>query len=694
MPKAAAPRRAVTPSLNPLLSVWRTPHAIPPFTQIEPAHFQAAITSVLSQHRVAINDIAGSTARPSFANTILAIEKSWLPVERVTNVFFNLTSAATSADLQAIERDAAPRLAAHYNAIFLDSALFARIADLFARRDALTLTSEQARVLERHHTWFVRAGAALNQKSKKRVAAINERLATLTTAFSQNILADEQGWSLELRGEADLAGLPPTLRAAARQAARGMGLDGEDAYAITLARSSIEGFLTFSTRRDLRETAWRVWINRGATGGPTDNHAIIAEVAALRAELARLMGFASFADYSLTDTMAKTPAAVRDLLGKVWQPAVARASQEREALVARAKSEGLNHTLEAWDWRFLAEKERKARFDIDEAELRPYLSLDNMIQAAFDTANRLFGLTFTELESAPRYHPDVRVFEVKDAAGDHLAIFMGDYFARSSKRSGAWMSSFRTAHKLSRGGVRPIIVNVMSFAKGSDGTPALLSFDDARTLFHEFGHALHGMLSQTTYPSISGTAVARDFVELPSQLFEHWLSEPVVLQRFALHHRTGKPMPKTLIDRLKKAAKFNQGFATVEFTSSALLDMELHAATPEMAASLDAAAFEAAELAKLGMPREIVMRHRLPHFSHVMGGYAAGYYSYLWSEVMDTDAFEAFKEAGDIYDPEVADRLKTFIYAAGNSRDPEAAWLAFRGRPPTVEGLLRRRGLA
>ncbi|MDX2258674.1 MAG: M3 family metallopeptidase [Hyphomicrobiaceae bacterium] len=691
-----APADTVAADRNPLLEPWRTPFGMPPFAAIEARHFATAFATVLAEHRQAIRAIADNEATPTFANTIAAIDKSWLPVDRVADVFFNLTSAATNPALQELERAIAPQLAAHHSAINLDPRLFARIADLYERRASLRLDAEQSRLIERYYTWFTRAGAALKPKAKKRVAAINERLASLTTAFNQNVLADEQAWHMVLRGPADLAGLPPTLVASARQAAIDLAIpdDQGEAHAITLARSSVEGFLTFSSRRDLREKAFRAWTSRGANGGPTDNAAIIAEVAALRAEFAELMGYPTFADYSLADTMAKSPQAVRDLLGAVWQPALARAAEERDALAARARAEGANYSVAAWDWRYLAEKERKARFDLDDGEVRPYLVLDNILAAAFDTASRLFGLTFTELPDAPRYHPDVRVFEVRDRDGEHLAVFMGDYFARSGKRSGAWMSTFRTAHKLGGKRVRPIVVNVMSCSKGAPGAPTLLSFDDARTLFHEFGHGLHGMLSETTYPSIAGTAVARDFVELPSQLYEHWLSEPSVLRRFALHHKTRKPMPKTTIDRIKKASTFNQGFATVEFTACALLDMELHATTRESAAGLDAARFEKSQLARIGMPDEIVMRHRLPHFMHVMGGYAAGYYSYLWSEVMDTDAFEAFRETGDVFDPDVAGRLRQFIYAAGNSRDPEVAWLAFRGRPPSVDGLLKRRGLA
>jgi len=682
----AAPAKAKS---NPLMTTWRTPHGLPPFARIEPRHYWPAFKHALAQHKTEIAAIAGRTARPTFQNTLVALERSGRLLNRVADVFFNLASADTGAELQELERRLAPLLAQHWNAIQLDQRLFRRIEDLYERRDSLKLDAEQMRLLERTTTTFVRAGARLDAKSRKRVAEINTRLAELVTAFNQNVLADEQSWRLALEDEADLAGLPQGVRdAAARTAA---DLKSPAKYVVTLARSSIEPFLQFSARRDLREDAFKAWIRRGENGGRTDNRAIVAEIMALRVELARLMGYKTFAAYSLDDTMAKSPDAVRELLDNVWSAALKRVAKERDALAARARMEGGNYRLEAWDWRYLAEKERKARYDLDEREIRPYLQLDAVIEAAFDTAARLFGLKFTEIANAPRYHPDVRVWEVTTKAGEPVGIFLGDYFARPSKRSGAWMSSFRSQHKLGRG-ERPIILNVMNFARGAEGRPTLLSIDDARTLFHEFGHALHGLLSDVTYPSLSGTNVSRDFVELPSQLYEHWLTRPEVLKKFARHTETGKPMPDALIARLAAARTFNQGFATVEYIASALVDMDLHAL--ESADSLDVGRFEHETLTRLGMPREVVMRHRIPHFQHIIGGYAAGYYSYLWSEVMDADAFAAFEEAGDIYDRKTAARLKKHVYAAGNRQDPLAAYIAFRGRPPRVESLLKKRGLA
>jgi peptidyl-dipeptidase Dcp len=584
----------------------------------------------------------------------------------------------------------APILAKHRNAIFMNPALYGRVDGLYRNRDRLGLSAEQARVLERYHTIFVRAGAMLDGDKKNRLGDITERLATLGTQFSQNVLADEKAYRLVLEGEADLAGLPPFLREAAARAAEDSGLTGR--HVITLSRSSIEPFLQFSQRRDLRQQAFMAWTSRGDTGGPTDNKAIISEMVALRAERAKLLGYETFADFKLADTMAKTPDAVLTLLNAVWGPASARAVAERDDLERHARSRGETIDIEPWDWRHYAEQVRLARHDLDEAVIKTYFQLDRMIEAAFETARRLFGLRFEALQDFPRYHPDIRAWRVLDSRGAVIGTFIGDYFARSSKRSGAWMSAFRSQEKLS-GNIRPIIVNVMNFARAGEGEPSLLSFDDARTLFHEFGHALHGLLSDVTYPLLAGTSVATDFVELPSQLFEHWLAQPEILRRYATHYQTGEPIPEPLLQRLMDARNFNQGFATIEYLSSALVDIALHrrvASEP-----LDAAAFETEMLNAIGMPRGIVMRHRIPHFAHVFAGdgYSAGYYSYLWSEVLDADAFTAFEETGDVFDPETAERLKRYIYSAGNLKDPAEAYTAFRGKLPTADALLRKRGL-
>lgn len=684
--RTAAKRSTAKTSSNPLLQPWRTLFGIAPFNKIETEHFEPALKTAFTSHRREIAAIANNPAKPTFANTILAMEKSGRELERVARVFSNLEATDCTEELASVARTMSPRFAAHESAILLDSKLFRRVDDLYARRDTLNLDPEALRLLERTHLNFVRAGAELKPAGRKRVGAIKERLASLVTQFMQNVLKDEQTWHLVLIGERDLAGLPDGFRASAARVAEERGLTGK--HVITLARSSVEGFLTFSARKDLREEAFNAWVCRGANGGDTDNRGILAEVVSLRQEYANLLGYDTFAEFALSDTMAKTPAAVNQLLGEVWGYALRKVGEEKEALAAAARADGTNTAIAAADWRYYAEKVRKQRYDLDEAELRPYLQLDQIIAAAFDCANRLFGLSFTALDDLPRYHSDVRAWEVTNRRGEHVGLFLGDYFARPSKRSGAWMSSFRGQHKLGKGS-RPIIVNVMNFAKGAEGEPALLSFDDARTLFHEFGHGLHGLLSDVTYPSLWGTSVSRDFVELPSQLYEHWLAQPDVLTRFARHYKTGKPMPARLLKKLKAARNFNQGFATVEFTASALADMKLYAATPPPA---DVDKFEAEVLGDIEMPAEIVMRHRLPHFMHIVSGYAAGYYSYMWSEVMDADAFAAFEEAGDIFDRKTADRLKRYIYSAGNMRDPEAAYVKFRGRPPAVEGLLKNRG--
>ncbi|MBK9083620.1 MAG: M3 family metallopeptidase [Rhizobiales bacterium] len=687
---AKAGKTAAGKAANPLLARWRKgPFDAPPFGAIRAEHFAPAFRAGMKQHRAEVKAIAADSRKPSFANTIVALEKSGRLLSRVGSIFWNLVGSNADEALQALEREFAPKLAAHYTALSLDRKIFKRIADLWERRASLKLDAEQARVLERHYVELVRSGARLAVKNKTRVGEIAERLATLTSAFMQNVLKDEQSWRMTLDSEDDLAGLPQAMRDSAQRAAEDAGEPGK--WAITLARSSVEGFLTFSSRRELRERAWRAWVSRGANGGESDNTGVLSEVVALRAEYARLMGFDTYADYNLDDAMAKTPAAVNELLGRVWSVALPRAREERDSLAEIARGEGDNEPIQAWDWRYYAEKARKARYDFDQSALRPYLSLEAMIAAAFDVAGKLFGLKFKELKDAPRYHADVRVFQVTKKNGDAVGLFLGDYFARPSKRSGAWMSSFRSQHRVD-GDQRPIIVNVMNFARGGEGQPTLLSFDDARTLFHEFGHALHGLLSDVTYPSISGTAVARDFVELPSQLYEHWLSTPQVLRKFARHVETGEPMPEALLAKLEAARNFNQGFATVEFTSSALVDMALYSQAPD--ARIDTLAFEKAALEKIDMPAEIAMRHRLPHFMHIVGGYAAGYYSYMWSEVMDADAFAAFEETGDVFDRKTARRLYEFIYSAGNRRDPGEAWLKFRGRAPSVEGMLKKRGLA
>ncbi len=629
--------------------------------------------------------IATSAEAPTFANTIEAMEAAGRLLNRVCSVFFNLNSSHTNEHLEAIARDYSPKLAQYNARISLNPALFERVADLYARREDLGLEPDQMRLLERSHLGFVRSGAALEPAAKVRMAEISERLATLTTLFGQHVQADEQAWQLVLE-ESDLDGLPGYVREAAAQAASERGLEGK--YVITLLRSSVEPFLTFSTRRDLREKAHRAWTSRGANAGETDNRDLIREIVALRTEQARLLGYPTYADYKLDDTMAKQPTAVMNLLNQVWEPARAQAIAERGLIQAEAEQAGFDGAIEAWDWRFYAERVRKARYDLDDGEIKPYFLLDNMVRAAFDTATRLFGITFVERADLPLYHLDARLYEVRDKeTGRHVGLFIQDNFARASKRSGAWMSSYRDSESYEEE-VTPIIVNNSNFAKSR---PSLLTFNDAETLFHEFGHALHGLLSKARYPSQSGTSVRRDFVEFPSQVYEHWLSAPETLRAYAVHHETGEPIPEELLGRLLEARKFGQGFDTVAYTGSALMDMEIHSQTnPD---NLDPEAFERDVLDRLGMPKEVGLMHRLPHFKHLFsGGYAAGYYSYMWSEVLDADGFDAFKEAGDLFNPRLAARLKD-IYEAGDTRDPMELYVAFRGREPQTDALLRNRGL-
>ena len=680
---------------NPLLQPWNTPYGLPPFEAVRAEHFEPAFELACAQNLAEVDVIGSDPRPPSFDNTIAAFDRSGRLLARVGGLFHNLTASETSPALQAVEMRLAPVLAAHNSAVSMHRALFARIDALHARRDALALTAEQRRVLERYHFDFVRAGARLDAAAQLRYAQIMARLAELTTRFGQNVLADESAFQLVLRTEADMAGLPDFVRAATRQAAldRGVG----EGWLVTLSRSHIVPFLTFSERRDQREQAWRAWTSRGEHAGEHDNRPLAREILTLRNEQARLHGFASYADYALADTMAGGQAAVTALLKQVWEPAKARAAQEQEALQALALSRGEALQLEPWDWRFYAEKVRQVRYDLDEATIKPYFPLTRMVEALFDCAQRLFGLRFSLQPAVQAYHPDVKVYEVHGADGALVGVFLHDNFARATKRSGAWMSTFRDQSKNAGIGggndVLPIVINNNNFAKGAAGEPTLLSFDDASTLFHEFGHGLHGLLSNVTYERISGTSVLRDFVELPSQLFEHWLAEPEVLKRHARHHLTDEPIPDALIAKLHDARLFNQGYETVRYTASALVDMAAHALTDAQAP--DVVVFERAELERIGAPTVAGMNHRLTHFQHLFSGssYAAGYYVYLWAEVLDADGFGAFTEAGNPFDPAVAQRLRQFIYSSGNSLEPSAAYRAFRGRGPLVRPMLVQRGL-
>jgi peptidyl-dipeptidase Dcp len=671
---------------NPLLAAWTAPLGLPPFGQIAPEHFPPAFDSGMDDEAAEIAWIAGSDEPPTFANTIEAMERSGRLLTKVSALFYNLTASCTNDALEAIARDYAPKLAQHRMRIALDPRLFARIADLHARRHEISLASDQLRLLERRHLDLVRDGAALGPEQKVRMAAISERLATLHTVFGQNVLHDEDEWRLVL-DEGDLDGLPDFFRDAAARAASARGVEGR--YVITLSRSSVEPFLTFSSRRDLRQIAFEAWSRRGEHDGAYDNRPLVREILALRAEQAALLGYPSYAAYRLDDSMAKTPTAVEGLLGQVWMAGKRKAADECGRLQELTRAEGVNAPIAPWDWRYYAEKVRRTHYDVDEAAVKPYFVLDNMVRAAFDTAEKLFGITFHPRADLPLYHPDVRAFEVRDRDGRHIGLFLHDNFARPGKRSGAWMSSYRTQEKFD-GEITPIVVNNNNFAKGE---PTLLSFDDARTLFHEFGHGLHGLLSNVRYPSQAATSVLQDFVELPSQIFEHWMSERENLRVHARHYQTGEPLPEPLLERLLATKTFNQGFATVEYTAAALIDQAFHE-HPDPG-NLDVEGFEREFLANIAMPSEIALRHRPAHFQHLFAGsgYAAGYYAYLWAETLDADGFEAFLEAGNIFDPALAARLKD-IYSSGDTRDPMELYVAFRGRAPRIDALLRQRGLA
>ena len=667
-----------------LLEPWITPFGLAPFDTISDASFAPAMDAALAQARSGMQAIAKSSDVPTFENTIEAQELAEEPLNQLAAAFYTLAATDSTPLREELQRDFAPKLSAYASAVTSNVALFGRIEDLWSRRASLGLSPEQERVLMLTRRDFIRAGAKLTGAEAARMAEIKSQLASLGTTFMQNLLADERDWALPLKAD-DLAGLPDFVLQAAEAAGQEKGLDGP---VVTLSRSLIVPFLEFSDRRGLRETAYKAWAARGANGGETDNRAIVSETLRLRQEQTALLGYKSFSEFKLETQMAKTPVRVRDLLMQVWGPAKARAEADGTILTQMMAEDGLNGPLMAWDWRYYAQKRRKADHDLDEAELKPYLQLDQMIAAAFDCAQRLFGLTFQEL-SLPLHHKDARVWEVR-RDGAHLALFIGDYFARSGKRSGAWCSALQSQRK--RPSPRaPIVINVCNFAKPSDGAPALLSFDDARTLFHEFGHALHQMLSDVSYSAVSGTSVARDFVELPSQLFEHWLEVPEVLQKFAIHAQTGAVMPNDLLKRMLGAATFDMGFQTVEYIASALVDLSFH----EAAASQDPMLRQAEILADIGMPAAIGMRHATPQFAHVFAGdgYSSGYYSYMWSEVMDADAFASFEEAGGPFDRERARALQANILARGGSADAEELYVAFRGKLPDATALLRNRGL-
>jgi peptidyl-dipeptidase Dcp len=689
MPTPAPPQQATAPD-NPLLQPWTGPYGgVPPFDKIRIEDFEPALESAMAENLAEIDRIANNAEPPSFDNTIAALERSGQTLNRVAAIYDIWSSNMASPEFQPIEREMAPKLAAFSDQVTQNEALFRRMEAVYNSPAKAQLTPEQQRLVWLDYTNFVRAGAKLDAAKKARLSEINQQLAGLYTSFGQNVLADETDHFLVLESEGDLAGTPQSLRDSAAEAATEKGHPGK--WVITNTRSSVDPFLTYSDRRELREKAWRMFVNRGDNGDEHDNNAIITDILRLRAERANLLGYPTHAHWRLENAMAKNPERAMELMEAVWTPAVARVKEEVADMQKVADQEKANLTIEPWDYRYYAEKVRKAKYDLDQNEVKQYLQLDKLRDAIHWVAGELFDFNFTPVDSVPVFHPDVRVWEVTDrTSGKHIGLWYFDPFARPGKRSGAWMNAYRNQEKFDRE-VTTIVSNNSNFVKGKPGEPVLISWDDASTMFHEFGHALHGLASNVNYPSLSGTSVARDYVEFPSQLLEHWLATPEVLQKFALHHQTGQPIPQSLVDRIEKASTFNEGFATTEYLASALVDMKMHLAGNQ---SIDADEFERETLEELGMPKEIVMRHRSPQFMHVFSsdGYSAGYYSYLWSDVITADAAEAFVEGGGYYDADVASRLRANIFSIGNTVDPTEGYRNFRGRDPKIDALMRKRG--
>ncbi len=685
---AATTRRAAR--VNPLMSKWNTTWGAPPFAQIRSTDFTPAIEAGMAKHRAEMAAVGSNKAAPTFTNVIEAMERAGQDLNKATTVFFNLSGMLSTPAIQRLEGPLSAKLSAHSSAISQDAALFARVKALYDQRTTLSLRPEQLRLLTLTYNGFVRDGALLNSAQKTRIAAIDAELSGHQVKFGQNVLAGQAGYALELKTQADLAGLSDSFIAAASASAKERKINALGI--VTLTRSSFEPFLTMSTRSDLREAVQKGWMAVGGAVGATDNRPLITKIVNLRNERAKILGFKSFAHFQLDNKMAKTPEVAMDMMMGVWRTSIASAKREREKLQALAASEGYTGDIKSWDWWHYGEKVRKADYDVNEDETKPYFELGNMIDAMHWNATKLFGITFRKITTAPIWHPEVVTYEVLDPDGTPMALWYGDFFARQTKQSGAWMSSFRDQQRLT-GDIKPIVYNVCNYAKAPAGQPNLLSLDDVTTLFHEFGHALHVMLSNVTYPSQSGTNVLRDFVEFPSQLLEHWVTTPEILGRFAKHHATGAIIPQPLVDKIIAAKSFNQGWATSEFMLAAIMDMKMHMI--ETVAPTDVDAWEKEIIEGLGNIPELVVRYRPGYFKHTFeGGYAAGYYSYIWAAVLECDAFQAFVEAGNVYDPRTSAKLKEYIFASGGQADPMENYIKFRGRAPGVEALLKDRGLS
>jgi len=674
---------------NPFFSEFDTPFQAPPFDQMKVEHYLPAFKAGIRQQQQEIDQIVNNSAAPTIENTLEALEYSGALLTRVSNVFYNMTSALTNDTLQNIAKDVAPLLSQHNDDIRLNEALFQRIKTLYEQKEQLNLTREQNRLLEKHYKEFVRGGANLSQEQQAQLREINKKLSLLSLKFGENVLKETNRFEMVIENEADLAGLPEAVIISAAEAAEERGHTGK--WVFTIHKPSLIPFLQYSERRELREKIFKAYINQGNHNDELDNKPILSEIAALRVQKANLLGYPTHAHFVLEENMAKVPENVYQLLNQLWEPALGRAKQEAYDLQKMIEQADQNFKLQPWDWWYYAEKLKKAKYDLDDNLLRPYFKLENVINGVFLVANRLWGIQLVERQDVPKYHPDVKVFEVKEADGSHIGILYTDYFPRTSKRGGAWMNAYRKQYRQNGQNVAPIITNVGNFSKPTADTPALLSFDEVTTLFHEFGHALHGLLSNCTYPTLSGTDVALDFVELPSQIMENWASEPAVLRLYAKHYQTGEVIPQSLIDKIQKSSLFNQGFATTEYLAAAFLDLDWHTLTTSV--EQDPIQFENASLAKIGLIPEIVVRYRSPYFRHIFSsGYSAGYYSYIWSEVLDADAFEAFKEA-DLFDAETARKFRENVLAAGASDDPMTLYKRFRGAEPKIEPLLDRRGL-
>lgn len=673
---------------NPFFKDYNTQFGVPPFDKIQSEHYMPAFLRGIEEKRADIDRIVNSKEKPTFDNTIAALEKSGKLLDKVSYVFYNLSSAHTNDEIRKIEKEVAPLISKLNDDINLNEKLFSRIKSIYESKSNLNLSPEQARTLELYYKGFVRGGANLNDADKQKLRTINEKLSLLTIRFGENVLNETNEFQMFLTKEEELTGLPESVKAAAAEEATRAGKQGQ--WLFTVQKTSWIPFLQYSERRDLREKLLKAYVNMGGNDNKNDNRKILAEIAKLRVEKAKLLGYKTHADYVLEMNMAKTPDKVNELLNKLWVPALKNAVMEAEELQKMIDREGGNFKLQAWDWWYYAEKLRKEKYDLDEEELRQYFKLENVRDGAFLLANKLWGITFEERNDIPKYHPDVQTFEVKDADGSHIGVFLVDYHPRASKRGGAWMNAYRKQSKVD-GINTPIVCNVCNFTKPTGDKPALLNFDEVTTLFHEFGHALHGLLSDCVYPTVSGTSVPRDFVELPSQIMENWAGEKEMLKLYARHYKTGELIPDELIQKIENSAKFNQGFVTTEYLAAAFLDMDWHTLTEPV--ELDADKFEEESLTKIGMINEIYVRYRSPSFRHIFsGGYSAGYYSYIWSGVLDADAFEAFKQKG-LFDKETATKYREYILSKGGSADPMELYIKFRGAEPNIVPLLKRRGL-